>query len=127
MNVRKAALGGVEVSVREANNPDGQIYRGDLTHEGSIVLISMRGTRDFGTSGLVSLRLQSRLPPNHRSLLGMWLAYDHDQRITAGVVVISRDEVSETTFLETVKNWYDAPRGALRLRGQPRPRPSRPA
>jgi hypothetical protein len=120
MTISKAPLGGLKVVVKDPMDPDSQIYRGSVAVEGgAIVVITMRGSRGFGTNGLVSIRLQSRLPPDHRVMYGMWLAYDHDGCITAGTVVISRDELGEDTRA-TVQNWFDFRHGAMRLLRQAR-------
>jgi hypothetical protein len=125
--IRKAPLGGSRVKITpsfaEGQHISKDAYRGVVICEGTHLLLHARAVLS-GNPTTLSIRLASRIPPNDRMMIGLWLSYDHDGRPASGVVAMNREAMSPNEASEVLYRWFDAQRGVIRVPQHPRRRRS---
>jgi hypothetical protein len=127
--IRKGATSGIKVKLTpvagDSTLSDQYEYRGDAEFDERHLLINMRGVT-HSNKELISVRLQPRIPPNHVTMFGLWLSYDHDHLPAAGMIMLSRDRKEADEAGRAMLRWYAIRKGAMHLLAAPRTERPRP-
>lgn len=83
-------------------------YKGTLGVEKNHLVVSCKSVCHCES---VSIRFPDPIGIKCQKLYGLWLAYDHDGRITSGAIVLSRDNLSAVEQRKALSEYYEATSG----------------
>ena len=96
-------------------------YRGRVYNERDHVVMSIAATTHVETA---MYRFLGRIPSNTTVIPGLWMSYDHDTNPTAGVAIISREQLSDDEAKEWLRSLMVSDSGAIRITRTAQLRPS---
>lgn len=96
----------------DRDRKDGLTYRGLVSVEGPHLLIRMHATSH---NELLVFRLINRLPSNASVIPGVWMSFDHELNPTAGIMILSRQQMEPTAATNLLLEIARVERGVLQV------------
>lgn len=91
----------------------------NLSYKGTVVREKNHLVFSFGSvnhAENVVARFPEPLGGNWDNLYGIWLAYDHDQHVSSGGILLTKAPINNSSLIEEISKGYDLPRGRPQLR-----------